>query len=184
MDDAALRVLAHPIRSRLVAELRLLGRATATQLAQALETNSGVTSYHLRTLAEAGLIAQADAPEDQPRGRRRYWMISTDQRPIDLADDDLDDEAAAEWLARDYVQHFSGKAQSWIGRRSDWPLTWQEMCGLDDQLVLVTDTQLEALQHEIATVLAKYRRVGAGNPAAKRVTYYTCALPVDAPPRL
>ena len=44
-----------------------------------------------------------------------------------------------------------------------------------------TDEQLAALQDEIAAVLARYRRVGAGNPAARRVTYYTCALPVDPP---
>lgn len=183
VDRAALRVLAHPVRSRLVAELRLLGRATATQLAEILETNTGVTSYHLRALAEAGLVVDAEAEPGQPGGRRRYWSVATDQRTLEFDDDDPDDEAAAEWLARDYVQHFSGKAQSWIGAQREWPLAWQEMCGLDDHLVLVTDAQLETLQHEIAALLAQYRRVGAGNPQAKRVTYYTCALPVDSPPR-
>lgn len=183
VDREALRVLAHPLRSRLVAELRLLGQATATDLAEILETNTGVTSYHLRALEEAGLIVEAEPGPDRPAGRRRYWQVSTDQRTLDIDDDDPDDEAAAEWLARDYVQHFAGKAQTWIGNESDWPLTWQELCGLDDHLVLVTDAQLGALQNEIAAVLAKYRRVGAGNPQAKRVTYYTCALPVDAPPR-
>lgn len=183
VDRDALRVLAHPLRSRLVAELRLLGRATATELAQILETNTGVTSYHLRTLAQAGLVTEAADSPDRPRGRRRYWQVATEQRTVEIEDDDPDDEAAAEWLSRDYVQHFAGKAQTWIGARPDWPLAWQELCGLDDHLVLVTDTQLEALQSEIAAILARYRRVGAGNPRAKRVTYYTCALPVDAPPR-
>lgn len=183
VDRAALRVLAHPVRSRLIAELRLLGAATATELADILETNSGVTSYHLRALAEAGLVVDAPSDGQRPAGRRRYWSVATDQRTLEIDDEEPDDEAAAEWLARDYVNHFSGKAQTWIGNEPEWPLAWQELCGLDDHLVLVTDVQLQALQNEIVSVLARYRRVGAGNPQAKRVTYYTCALPVDAPPR-
>ena len=36
-----------------------------------------------------------------------------------------------------------------------------------------------ALRAELLEVLERYRRVGQGNPAAKRVVVYTCALPVD-----
>lgn len=179
VDRAALRVLAHPVRARMLTELRALGRATSAELARLLDTNTGVTSYHLRTLSEVGLIVEDPAST----GRRRYWTPATEDRPLDIDDEDPDDEASAEWLARDYAAHFGGKVQAWIGSASDWPLGWQELCGLDDHLVLVTDTQLASLQDEIAGVLAKYRRVGSGNPSAKRVTYYTCALPVDAPPR-
>lgn len=180
VDRAALRILAHPMRSRMLTELRALGRATSADLARILETNTGVTSYHLRLLAGAGLV------EEDPGspGRRRYWLPTTEGRPLDIDEDDPADEASAEWLARDYAAHFGDKVQNWIGDSSEWPLTWQELCGLDDHLVLVTDAQLASLQNEITEVLGKYRRVGAGNPSAKRVTYYTCALPVDAPPRL
>ena len=55
LDSHKLRVLAHPLRSRLLATLRAEGPATATSLAATLGTNSGATSYHLRQLAEAGL---------------------------------------------------------------------------------------------------------------------------------
>ena len=49
-------MLAHPLRSRLLDELRLSGPATATTLAAVLHTNSGATSYHLRKLAEVALV--------------------------------------------------------------------------------------------------------------------------------
>ncbi|MCA0436755.1 MAG: helix-turn-helix domain-containing protein [Austwickia sp.] len=177
VDAAALRTLAHPLRARLLAELRSLGPATATELAASLATNTGATSYHLRRLEEVGLVGDTG----QGRGRRRVWEARTADREV-VADDE-DAEAAADWLARDYVQHFAGKAQDWIGRAGQWSPTWQDASGLDDRLVLVTDEQLAALRADVDEVLARYRRVGAGNPQAKRVTFYTCAFPLDAPGR-
>jgi DNA-binding transcriptional ArsR family regulator len=108
-------MLAHPLRSRLLAELRQHGAATATSLAARLQTNSGATSYHLRKLAEVGVVedngegtggrgsgppAPADAPEGGRRGGRR--------------DDDA--AAALAWLARDYLHHFTDRADAWLGR--------------------------------------------------------------------
>lgn len=177
VDRQALRVLAHPLRSRLLAELRTVGAGTASDLALALDTNTGATSYHLRRLEEAGLIRDTGSRT----GRRRVWEASSPERAIDLDGADEDDEAALDWLARDYIQHFAGKAQAWLTAQPDWPISWQEACGLEDHLVLVTDDQLEALQDEIAALFARYRRVGAGSPSARRVTYYTCPLPVDPP---
>ena len=70
LDSRRLRALAHPLRMRLLAALRLFGPATATELARRLDTNSGQTSYHLRQLAEVGLIE--DDP-DHSTARDRYW---------------------------------------------------------------------------------------------------------------
>lgn len=178
VDRSALRVLAHPLRTRLLAELRALGSATASDLARVLGTNSGATSYHLRRMAEVGLVADAGTI-----GRRRLWEVATEDRALDVGDDE-DDEAALDWLARDYVGHFAQKAQGWLTDAPEWPLGWQEACGLEDHLVLVTDEQLASLRAEMTELLARYRRVGAGNPSAKRVTFYTCPLPVDPPPSL
>lgn len=177
VDRSALRILAHPLRSRILAELRGVGPATATDLARALQTNSGATSYHLRRLAEAGLVRDAGT-----QGRRRLWECDSGNRILDDAADD-NDEAALDWLARDYIAHFSSKAQGWLTDQPEWPLSWQETCGLDDHLVLVTAQQLAALRADVAEVLDRYRRVGAGNPQAKRVTFYTCPIPVDPPRR-
>jgi len=47
--------------------------------------------------------------------------------------------------------------------------------------VQVTAGQLAALRGDLAAVLERYRRVGAGNPEAKRVSVYLCPLPVDSP---
>jgi len=179
MDRPAMRVLAHPLRSRLLAELRLHGRATATSLAASLGTNTGATSYHLRKLAEAGLVVDSG----EGSGRQRVWQASTGTRPqAEPEAADEDDAAALAWLERDYVQHFGDKAQAWLDSQGAWPEQWRDACGLTDHLVQVTAEQLTAMNAELLEVLERYRRVGAGNPTAKRVSVYLCALPVDRPP--
>jgi DNA-binding transcriptional ArsR family regulator len=179
LDRQALAMLAHPLRSRLLAELRLTGPATATTLAAVLQTNSGATSYHLRKLAEVALVVDCG----DGIGRRRLWSASTESRPRhEDPSNDGDADAALAWLARDYLNHFTDRAEQWLDTQDRWPVDWREQVGLSDHLVQVTAGQLSALRTDLAEVLERYRRVGAGNPDAKRVSVYLCPLPVDRPP--
>ena len=181
LDRAALAMLAHPLRSRLLDELRISGPATATSLATVLHTNSGATSYHLRKLAEVALVVDSG----QGTGRRRLWSASTQSRPRDEGPSEdtsgPDAQAALAWLARDYLNLFNDRAEQWLDKQDRWPVDWREQVGLSDHLVQVTAGQLAALRSELAEVLERYRRVGAGNPDAKRVSVYLCPLPVDSP---
>ena len=79
LDATSLRVLAHPLRSRLLSRLRTGGPATATDLAAALSTNSGATSYHLRKLESVGLVTDTGEGE----GKRRLWRASTDSHQFE-----------------------------------------------------------------------------------------------------
>lgn len=174
---AALRTLAHPVRSRLLAELRVHGDATATELAVALGTNSGATSYHLRRLEEVGLVQDTRTGT----GRRRVWRAAERGgllSPAEGAPVDEDDAQALDWLALDYLGHFGDRAQAWLQERAGWETTWQQVCGLEDHTVQVTAEQATAMRAELLEVLQRYRRVGQGNPQARRVVVYTCALPV------
>ena len=179
LDGPALAMLAHPLRSRLLAELRVVGPATATTLAALLKTNSGATSYHLRKLATVGVVVDSG----EGSGRRRLWRAGTEFRPRDEdPGDNADNEAALVWLARDYLHHFTDRAEQWLDARDRWPANWREPAGLSDHLVQVTAGQLSALRTDLAEVLERYRRIGAGNPSAKRVSVYLCPLPVDRQP--
>jgi DNA-binding transcriptional ArsR family regulator len=70
LTPSKLKGISHPIRLRLLDLLQQEGPATATSLAAKIGQSSGVTSYHLRVLAENGLIE-----EDTERGnaRDRFW---------------------------------------------------------------------------------------------------------------
>jgi DNA-binding transcriptional ArsR family regulator len=173
-----LALLAHPLRSRLVAQLRVTGPATATTLARALGTNSGATSYHLRRLAEAGLVVDTEAGQ----GRERVWRSETTPRPWDhvsAGDADEDAQAALQWLERDYLRHFAEQADRWLVAAPDWPAPWRDAAEVTDATLLLTAEQLDTVRAEVAAVLARYRRVGAANPRARRVAAYLFCHPID-----
>src|SRR5512138_1473207 len=92
LDARSLKVLAHPMRSRLLGALRGAGPSTATDLAARLGTNSGATSYHLRKLAEVGLVEDTGEGE----GKRRVWRASSNYTQWHVSDfaGDEDSETA------------------------------------------------------------------------------------------
>jgi DNA-binding transcriptional ArsR family regulator len=177
LDASSLRVLAHPLRSRLLSALRRGGPATATELAQTLGTNSGATSYHLRKLESVGLVADTGEGE----GKRRLWRAATDFHEWDASDfvGDEDSETALNWLARDYHRQLGQQFERWLDVEGSWPVEWRDVAGQSDSFVIVTSEQAEALQTELRGVLAKYRRVGQADPGARRLAAYTVLVPMD-----
>lgn len=76
-EVAMMRALAHPVRQQILAELVGRKRARAADLAGALDLPANSASFHLRTLAKAGLIVEA--PELARDKRDRVWVpLSTD----------------------------------------------------------------------------------------------------------
>jgi DNA-binding transcriptional ArsR family regulator len=177
LDAAAVKVLAHPLRSRLLSALRIDGPATATALAARLSTNSGATSYHLRKLESVGLVSDNGEGE----GKRRLWQAATDFHTWEAGDfaGDEDSETALNWLVRDYARHFSEKFEQWLDVQETWPVEWRDAAGMSDNFVVATPEQVDALKAEIDELLLKYRRVGQGNPRARRLAVYSAIYPLD-----
>ena len=125
LDAQAIKVLAHPLRSRLLSRLRTAGPATATDLAAALTTNTGATSYHLRKLESVGLVTDTGEGE----GKRRLWRASTDFHSWTNSAfrDDEDAATALDWLQRDYVRQLAEKAERWLDAAPNWPAEWVDV---------------------------------------------------------
>ena len=177
LDAAALKVLAHPLRARLLSSLRVGGPATATDLAARLGTNSGATSYHLRKLESVGLVEDTGDGE----GKRRLWRAATDFHtwdPSDFAGDE-DSETALNWLVRDYARHFAEQFERWLDVEATWPMAWRDAAGMSDSFIVAPAEQVEQLKAELDEVLARYRRVGQGNPNARRLAVYSALYPLD-----
>lgn len=98
MSTEVLKAMANPLRRRLVRALSVAGSGRAADLAQSLDVPANKLSFHLRTLAQAGLIEEA--PELARDGRDRVWRpvrkarsVGSPQHPV--ADKFLGDQVLA-----------------------------------------------------------------------------------------
>ena len=173
-----IRVLAHPLRAHLLGRLRLDGPATATRLADVLGTNTGATSYHLRRLADVGLVAEDDR---LARGRERWWRAAHDMSSWwrnDFAGDD-DATAAADWLNSFAVRKLAEHAEAWNRAVATESPQWRDAAGLSDYALTLNPDQLRALTQELHDVVERHRRAAADQPAAdaRQVQLYVYGIP-------
>ncbi|MFG2103825.1 ArsR/SmtB family transcription factor [Micromonospora echinaurantiaca] len=178
LNHQQVRVLAHPLRMRLVGALRVKGPATATTLAELLHTNTGATSYHLRQLAEVGLVVEAP---DLASGRQRWWRAAhdvTNWEPTDF-DDDPDARAAIEWIQGDQVRHLVEHAERWFARQHEWSAAWRDALGMGDIFMTMSPARLEQLKTEVWELLERHREESdADAPDAEQVQVFVAAYPM------
>ena len=175
LDSRALRVLAHPLRARLLSELRLHGPANATALAERLRTNTGATSYHLRKLAEVNLVVETG----DGHGKQRFWAAAQDSHSWhDTETADPDALAAASWLRQHYFQQFVDRVMRWEQVRQGWPAPWQDSAAMSDAVVDLNPTQLGELMDELYAVLLRYREVEPGE-GSRQVLVNLFSLPSE-----
>jgi DNA-binding transcriptional ArsR family regulator len=178
-DSQQLRVLAHPLRSRLLGALRHGGPATATALAARLGTNSGATSYHLRQLAEVGLVE--DDPE-RTSGRDRWWRAAHGSTTWTTTDYERDPDAAAavSWLLRRHANLAAGWLNDWLDEREQWSSEWQGVADQSDYHLHLTAAGLDALLTELHDVVARHRDAAdPAAPGAEDVVVLLQAFPVQ-----
>ncbi len=172
-----LRILAHPLRARLLGALRLDGPATATTLAGVLGTNSGATSYHLRQLAAVGLVVEEP---DAGRGRERWWRAAHDVtsfQPSDYADEP-DAAAAADWLEDHALASLAAQFAEWTASRPHFSAAWREAAGVNDFALRLSPAALRQLTADIWQLLLDYReRADADDPDAEQIIVGYLAFP-------
>ncbi len=159
-DAADLQALSHPLRIRLLGRLRQDGPSTASKLAEALKISSGLSSYHLRQLAAAGFIVEAEQPGS---GRERWWQ-ATRRSTYVLSPKPGDGDAGVittEFLQAVLEVNFDN-ARAFFAEEGEWPLDWQEASGISDMMLALTAEQAQQLSHELAAVVARYPRHEAG----------------------
>ena len=118
---------------------------------------------------------------EEGEGKRRLWRAASEYHswhPSDFEGDE-DAETALNWLTRDYARHFSEQYDKWLDVSTTWPTDWQDACGSSDASVLVTAESLEEMRAEMWDLIERYRRVGQGNPQARRIAVYAFAYPLD-----
>jgi predicted ArsR family transcriptional regulator len=175
LDPRQIRVLAHPLRSRLLGRLRLDGPLTATKLAEALGTNTGATSYHLRQLADVGLVIEEDGTG---RGRERWWRaahdISSWQR--EAYEGDPDATAASDWLEGAALRFLVERVEAWRRIQADEPAEWRRAANFSDYYLDLSPEQVRSMTADLDAVVERYRAAGPG-PDSRQVMYYLYTVP-------
>lgn len=178
-EAARLQALAHPLRLRMLGLLRLEGPSTASRLGQRCGESSGLTSYHLRQLAAAGFVVDADAADLQGRevhGRDRWWKAASrstvTQRPAPGGDAEA---AASGDYHRAVVDLYAERARAWLVAEHTWPEQWQALSSLGDRMLRLAPDEVAALRADLADLVARYRwhdpavPAGAGDVPADAV---------------
>jgi DNA-binding transcriptional ArsR family regulator len=145
-DPRAVAALAHPVRLDLLGHLMTDGPATASQCARAIGDNPSNCSYHLRVLAELGLV------EDDPSAdaRERRWRatitgFSTDPRT-----------AGSEELFAASVQADYQAARQYLRDRARLEKRWRDVDAHAHYGLRVTPEELTDIVERIDAVVRPY----------------------------
>ena len=154
-DVRALRALAHPLRTRLLAHLRLNGPATASRLGRAVGESSGATSYHLRQLATYGFVEEV---EGRGSARERWWRARHRMTSWQAADI-LAQEGGAEVEDELVRQELTGHARvlsAWQSQKAGLDPAWTAAASLSDYALRLRPDQAEALVRELGAVMMRW----------------------------
>ena len=168
LDARTLRGLAHPLRVRMLGLLRIEGPATASSLAERLGESSGTTSWHLRQLAESGLIV-----EDTERGNRRerWWRSAHDYTMVQLEKfvDDPESLGALSTFMHEVVDVYYRSAATFVAQAPTWDREWLAAADFADDDLPLTPAELSALAAEMHEVMRRYKRPARDGDVPVRV---------------
>jgi DNA-binding transcriptional ArsR family regulator len=164
-DVRALRALAHPLRNRLLGQLRLNGPATASQLGRAVGESSGSTSYHLRQLAEYGFVEEV---EGRGTARERWWRARhrmTSWQRSDLAAQEGGEEVQDEMtrLQIDLHARVLSTSRAQMDRLDP---EWPDATSLSDYALRLRPDQARALTAELDAVVTRWMDAHPGDAPA------------------
>ena len=152
LDAQLLRALAHPMRNRILR--RLDGPATATTLADRLAVNTGATSYHLRQLAEAGLVVEGNDSRGNARGR--WWKSAHQGTDFDKSELLAEEPELALGFLHGIGQMYAENMFRAIDNLQTMTPEWREASLISDYLFQLRPDELMAMMTEIRAVLEKY----------------------------
>jgi DNA-binding transcriptional ArsR family regulator len=155
LTDAELKVLAHPLRVRMLDALAIDGPATASQLAQRFGESSGATSYHLRQLARHEFIEEDEQRSD---GRQRWWRILRRGWYGHLFEFQQRDEtrAHANVLMHEVTRARLERLHGWFEGYERWDDHWTRAAHDSDSRVRLTAEELEQVSQDLLEVVMRY----------------------------
>ncbi|MGY5099233.1 ArsR/SmtB family transcription factor [Streptomyces sp. 900105245] len=162
-DPKVMRALAHPARLAIMARLAEVGPGTATECAAATGLSPSATSWHLRALAESGLIEEAEHPDK----RKHLWRARSSQ--LVVANSQSDGGAASRELLRQYLSRGDRQLEEWLSVEGEQPEEWREALSILNAKVEVRPEELDELLVQVKALFQAYGdRARDGGEAGRR----------------
>lgn len=170
-DPKAMRALAHPVRLRLLGELRQRGPKNVGTLSGLVDEPPNSVSYHLRILAKYGFIAAAPA---RGRDARESWWRALHRRttwdPESVARQPELRTAGAE-LERQVLSRWYGKLTAYLDREESLDPSWVRGAVRTDASLVLTAEQLAEMRDELRALVSRWEeRSATDREGASRVT--------------
>jgi len=151
-DVELMRALAHPLRTALLTYLMSVGPRTASECAEAVDSSASNCSWHLRQLAQWGLVERVEAAD----GRERPWRATPVGLEIGKPDRDPAVRAAqvaatGAWLSEDEVL-----TQRYLDMLDDLEPEWRDASTVNHYALRLTAAELDELNEKIDALVRPY----------------------------
>ncbi|RYJ26901.1 ArsR-family transcriptional regulator [Streptomyces sp. L-9-10] len=159
-DLDTLKAFGHPLRMKLYRALYIARTATASQLADQVDEAVSLVSYHLRKLADHGLIEEAEPQGND--GRERWWQPAS--QGLSFHDADFRDapEKAATHAAvgRMSFEQRSDLYRGYLDTQGAWGVEWRSASFSSEYLAPLTAPELAAFSEELHRLVKRYEAAG------------------------
>lgn len=151
-DSRHLRALAHPLRLAVLQYLMAVGPRTASECAAEVGSTASNVSWHLRHLAQYGLVEPAETTDQRERPWRaaqvgmEFGAISTD--PVAMAEQDA---LIAGGLAEE-----GRLTQRFLDHRDTLDPRWLSVARLDSLVLRATPEEVGELAEQIVSILRPF----------------------------
>ncbi|MFE9401064.1 ArsR/SmtB family transcription factor [Streptomyces sp. NPDC006530] len=159
-DVATLKAFGHPLRMKLYRALYIARTATASQLADQVDEAVSLVSYHLRKLADHGLIEEAEGQGTD--GRERWWRPASDG--ISYRHEDFNDApervAAHTSVTRLLVEQRMELYRTFLDQMAAWSAEWTGAAFSSEYAVRLTPAEVREMEAELDAVLGRFKERG------------------------
>lgn len=151
-EPEALEALAHPVRLDLIDYLMSSGPATASACARAVGDTPSNCSYHLRVLAQVGLVGEVASSD----GRERPWeaRITGFETGSEASGEPMTPQESQ--LLAVSLQHDQQLVRDYMARRDNEPLRWRKADFYGTYKLALTPAELTELSARLDAAIRPY----------------------------
>ncbi|GAA2755562.1 ArsR/SmtB family transcription factor [Actinopolymorpha rutila] len=155
-DPRAIRALSHPARLTVIDELYGGRVATSTELAELTGLTPSAMSYHLRALAELGIVERDESAAD---GRARPWRAAAKALNVSSLATRAQ-QAAVTLLSGALLDAQRAELDAYVAGESTLQAEWRGKVGLDTGTAYLTAAETEQLLTALHAAAEPFQRLG------------------------